>query len=101
MNNKINSNRNVQINQIITLIMIDSNYILPYVAPIYSDSLPREEKEKIIVDANLRCLNVFKAYYNSETYSKYYKVINKIFNEYLEHLEEYDFSKDYRCILRI
>ena len=89
------------INQIITLIMIDSNYILPYVAPIYSDSLPREEKEKIIVDANLRCLNVFKAYYNSETYSKYYKVINKIFNEYLEHLEEYDFSKDYRCILEL
>ena len=91
--------QSLTIEQIITLIMIDANYILPYVAPIYSESTSREEKEKIIVDSNLRCLNVFKTYFGNELYSKYYKVINKIFNEYLEHLEEYDFSKDYRCIL--
>ena len=89
------------INQIITLIMIDANYVLPYVAPIYSEDVSREEKEKIIIDSNFRCLNVFKAYYGSEIYDKYYKIINKIFNAYLEHMDEYDFSTDYRCILEL
>ena len=89
------------IDQIITLIMVDANYILPYVAPLYIDAITREEKEKIIIDSNLRCLNVFRAYYGNELYSKYYKVINKIFNEYLENLEEYNFARDYRCILEL
>ena len=89
------------IDQIITLIMVDANYILPYVAPLYRDNIEYEEKEKIIMDANLRCLNVFRAYYGNEIYSKYYKVINKIYNEYLENLEEYNFSRDYRCILEL
>lgn len=89
------------VDQIITLIMIDANYILPYVAPIYSADTSKEEKEKIIIDSNLRCLNVFKVYFGTDIYAKYYKVINKIFNEYLAHYEEYDFSKDYRCILEL
>ena len=86
------------INQIITLIMIDVNYILPYIVPIYNDNTDIEEKRKIIVDANSRCLNVFKTYYGEEIYNEYYKVINKIYNEYLENFDKYDFSKDYRCI---
>ena len=93
--------QSLTIDQIITLIMIDTNYILPYVAPIYSADTSKEEKEKIIIDSNLRCLNVFKAYFGTDVYSKYYKIINKIFNEYLEHYESYDFSKDYRCILEL
>ena len=69
------------INQIITLVMIDVNYILPYVVPVYNNNLSREEKEKIVIDCNSRCLNVFKEYFKDELYSKYYKVINKIYNE--------------------
>ncbi len=89
------------INQIITLIMIDANYVLPYVAPIYSDSTPKDEKEQIIIDSNLRCLNVFKSYFGEDIYSKYYKIINKIYSEYLENYEEYTFSRDYKCILEL
>ena len=89
------------IDQIVTLIMVDANYILPYVAPLYIDLVTKEEKEKIIIDSNLRCLKVFKAYFGNELYEKYYKLINKIYNEYLENLEEYNFARDYRCILEL
>ena len=89
------------INQIITLVMIDVNYILPYVIPVYNSSASREEKEKIVIDCNSRCLNVFKEYFNDELYSKYYKLINKIYNEYLSNIDKYDYSTDYRCIFEL
>ncbi len=91
----------LSIDQIVTLIMVDANYILPYVAPLYIDTVSKEEKERIIIDSNLRCLNVFKAYYGNDIYAKYYKIINKIYNEYLENLEDYNFARDYRCILEL
>ncbi len=91
----------LNLDQISALIMVDSNYILPYVSPVYNDDTLREEKEKEIINCNYRCLNVFKYYFGEELYNKYYKVINKIFNEYLDNLEKYDYSKDYRCILEL
>ena len=89
------------INQITTLIMIDTNYILPYIVPIYNDNTPIEEKKKITVDANSRCLNVFKNYFGEELYQQYYKTINKIYTAYIDNIEKYDFTKDYRCIFDI
>ena len=97
----IKSIQDLTMDQIITLIMIDANYILPYVVPVYTDSTPREEKEKITIDCNSRCLNVFKEYFGEELYDKYYKTINKIYSEYIENLDNYDFSKDYRCIFEL
>ena len=91
----------LNINQMVSLIMIDVNYCMPYVTPIYNDSDDREVKEKIIIDANSRCLNLFKAYYGEEIYDKYYKVINKIYNEYLSKIEKYNYEKDYNCILEL
>ena len=90
--------QNLTINQIVTLVMIDVNYILPYIVPVYKDETPIEEKKKITIDCNSRCLNVFKAYYGEPIYSKYYKTINKIYSAFMENIEKYDFSKDYRCI---
>jgi len=86
------------INQIITLIMIDVNYVLPYIVPVYNKNIEIEEKKKIITDANSRCLNLFKEYYGIELYNLYYKEINKIYTEYMSHMDEYDFARDYRCI---
>lgn len=90
--------QDLTINQIITLIMIDVNYVLPYIVPIYNDNTDIEEKRKITVDANSRCLNVFKNYYGVELYEQYYKLINKIYSDYLDNINKYDFSRDYRCI---
>ncbi len=84
--------------QIITLIMIDANYALPYIVPVYNRNVSLEEKKKIITDANSRCLNLFKEYYGEDLYNLYYKEINKIYNEYSLHMNEYDFAIDYRCI---
>ena len=42
----------LNVEQISTLILVDSNYILPYVVPVYNDDTSREEKEKLVVDAN-------------------------------------------------
>ena len=86
------------INQIVTLVMIDVNYILPYIVPVYKDDVTIEEKKKITIDANSRCLNVFKAYYGEPLYNKYYKVINKIYLAFMENIDKYDYAKDYRCI---
>lgn len=94
----IKSLQHLTINQIVTLVMIDVNYILPYIVPIYYDDTPIEEKKKITIDANSRCLNVFKAYYGEELYDKYYKTINKIYITFMENMDKYDFAKDYRCL---
>ena len=91
----------LSVDQISTLILVDSNYILPYAVPVYNDDTSIEEKEKIVVDANLRCLNVFKHYYGEELYNQYYKVINKIYNEYLANIIKYDYGRDYRCIFEL
>lgn len=81
------------------LVKIDINYVLPYIAPLYNDSIDRVSKDKIIIDCNSKCLNLFKIYYNSdEVYTNYYKIINKIFNEYLTNLENYNYFTDYECI---
>lgn len=93
--------QNLTLEQMITLVMVDSNYSLLYAIPVYNDDTSREIKQKIIVDCNKRCLNLFKAYYGDEIYSKYYKLINKIFNEYLDNIEKYDYEKDYRCLLEL
>ncbi|MDD6272706.1 MAG: hypothetical protein PUA90_04225 [bacterium] len=88
----------LDINQIISLIMTDVNYSLAYIVPVYNDNDSIEEKEKIIIDCNSRCLYLFKTYYGEEIYDKYYKVINKIFNEYLTNISKYDYSKDYNAL---
>lgn len=85
----------LDINQIISLIMTDVNYALAYIVPIYNEIDTIEEKEKVIIDSNSRCLYLFKTYYGEEIYDKYYKVINKIFNEYLSNIEKYNYTKDY------
>ena len=64
----------------------------------YSD-YDSENKEKVIIDCNSRCLSVFKAYFGEEIYENYYKVINKIYNEYLTDYIRYDFTKDYSSLL--
>ena len=91
----------LSVNQIKTLINVDVNYILPYILPVYNKDTEREEKEKIIIDSNSRCLNVFKQCFGEEKYAKYYRVINKIYNEYLAHIDKYDYEKDYNCILEL
>ena len=88
----------LNIEQITGLIMIDTNYILPYVAPVFYADYNDENKEKVIIDCNSRCLNVFRYYFGSEIYDKYYKVINKIFNEFLTNVNKYDHTKDYNSL---
>ena len=88
----------LSIEQMMLLINIDVNYVLPYVVPIYNNDTDRKTKESIIIDCDSRCLNLFKSYYDQELYSKFYKVINKIYNEYLENIDKYDFNIDYNCV---
>lgn len=81
------------------LIKIDINYVLPYIAPLYNDSLDRVTKDKLVIDCNSKCLNLFRMYYNNEQiYTQYYKIINKIFNEYLTNLDNYNYFIDYECL---
>lgn len=89
---------NLDINQMISLINIDVNYVLPYIVPVYNDNTDIRDKEKTIVDCDFRCLNLFKAYYGEDIYNKYYKVINKIYNDYLVNINSYDFSNDYNSL---
>lgn len=89
----------LNVEQIVSLIRIDANYILPYVAPLFYSDYDSENKEKVIIDCNSRCLSVFKAYFGEEIYENYYKVINKIYNEYLTDYIRYDFTKDYSSLV--
>ncbi len=92
----------LNLDQIKSLINIDVNYVLPYVVPLYNKDEEKAVKEKIIIDSNSRCLNLFKSYYdNNDIYSKYYKLINKIYNTYIENMDEYDYEKDYNCIFEL
>lgn len=95
----INIIRSLPLETINELVKIDINYVLPYIVPLYNDSVDRATKDKIIIDCNSRCLNLFRLYYNSdEVYTNYYKIINKIFNEYLSNLEDYNYFNDYECV---
>lgn len=95
----INIIQSLSLDTIKSLIDIDINYILPFVCPLYNDSVDNDTKSKIIIDCNSRCLNLFKMYYNNdEIYSKYYRVINKIFDEYYINLDKYNYFIDYNCI---
>lgn len=93
--------QNLNEEQIISLIMIDVNYVLPYIIPVYNNDTSREEKEKLVVDCNYRCLSLFKSYFGEEYYSRFYKIINKIYNEYLVNIDKYDYTTDYRCIFEL
>ena len=84
--------------QIISLINIDVNYVLPYIVPLYNDKDERDYKESEALEANSRCLNLFKEYYNEEIYNKYYKVVNKIYNEFISNVDKNEFTSDYDSI---
>lgn len=88
----------LSIEQIMLLINIDVNYVLPYIVPVYNNDTERSTKEQIIIDCDSRCLNLFKAYYGIETYNRFYKVINKIYSELLDNIEKYDYTTDYESI---
>ena len=88
----------LSIEQIMLLINIDVNYVLPYIVSVYNNDTERSTKEQIIIDCDSRCLNLFKAYYGIETYNRFYKVINKIYSELLDNIEKYDYTTDYESI---
>lgn len=91
----------MNINQMCSLINVDVNYCLPYIIPVYNENTSREEKEKIIIDSNKKCLDLFRTYYDDEYYTKYYKIINKIYNEYIVNLDKYNYDTDYKCIFEL
>ena len=93
--------QNLSISQIISLINIDVNYVLPYIVPVYNDNTERTDKENEILDCNARCLTLFREYYGEEIYAKYYKIINKIYNEFIANIDKYDYFKDYRSIFEL
>lgn len=88
----------LSIEQMILLINIDVNYVLPYIVPVYNNDTERTTKENIIIDADSRCLNLFKAYYGIEIYNRFYKVINKIYSELLDNIDKYDYNTDFESI---
>ncbi|MBR4178608.1 MAG: hypothetical protein IKR57_04595 [Bacilli bacterium] len=88
----------LSIEQVLFLVNVDVNYILPYVVPLYKDVTEKEEKLSRTEHAKKRCLEAFKKYYNDEIYNSYNQTICKIYDEYANNIERYDFTKDYRCI---
>ena len=90
--------QSLKVQDIVSLMKIDINYSLPFIIPLYNDKDDRNYKESEALEANSRCLNLFKAYYNDEIYNKYYKVINKIYNEFISNIEKNDYFKDYDSI---
>ncbi len=93
--------QSLSLNQITALINIDTNYCLPYIIPIYNEETDISIKESETMSANARCLQLFELYYGEKVYELYYKVINKIYAEYLNNLDKYDYSKDYNCIFEL
>ncbi len=93
--------QSLSLNQMSALINIDVNYCLPYIIPIYNDDTDIDIKEKEVMSANARCLKLFEFYYGEKTYETYYKMINKIYVEYINNLDKYDYSKDYNCIFEL
>ena len=65
--------QSLSIEQMMLLINIDVNYVLPYVVPIYNNDTDRKTKESIIIDCDSRCLNLFRSYYDQELYNKLLK----------------------------
>lgn len=94
----INKFQDLSVDQIVALIGIDANYVLPYVVPLYKDETEKSEKLNRVELAKNRCIDVFKKFYNDEIYNSYSESIDKIYDEYLKNIERYDFTRDYRCI---
>lgn len=91
--------QSLNIEHIISLINIDVNYVLAYTVPIYDENSSQKTKETIIIDNNKKCLTLFEKYYNNDTlYNEYYKVINKIYNEYLTNINTFDYQNDFDCV---
>jgi len=93
--------QSLSLNQMSALINIDVNYCLPYIIPIYNDDTDLEIKEKETMSANARCLKLFEFYYGEKIYEMYYRMINKIYVEYINNINKYDYSKDYNCIFEL
>ena len=93
--------QSLSLNQISALINIDANYSLPYIIPVYNDDTDKSIKESETMAANARCLKLFEFYYGEKTYELYYKVINKIYVEYMNNLDKYDYSTDFNCIFEL
>lgn len=94
--------QSLQVEAINELIKIDINYLLAYICPLYNDSMDRAAKDKLIIDCNSRCLNLFRLYYSDDKiYTEYYRIINKIFNEYLSNVDNYDCFYDYECVFEL
>ena len=69
--------QSLQVEAINELIKIDINYLLAYICPLYNDSMDRAAKDKLIIDCNSRCLNLFRLYYSDDKiYTEYYRIIN-------------------------
>ena len=94
----INKLQKLSINQILSLIAVDTNYVLPYVIPLYKDDTEKGEKLSRVEAAKKRCLDTFKEYYKESVYDSYSNTIIKIYDEYSKNIDRYDFCKDYRCI---
>lgn len=93
--------QSLSLNQISALINIDVNYCLPYIIPVYNEDSDIELKEKETMSANARCLKLFEFYYGEKTYETYYRMINKIYVEYINNINKYDYAKDYNCIFEL
>ncbi len=93
--------QSLSLNQISALVNIDANYALPYIIPIYNEDTEKDLKESETMAANARCLKLFEFYYGEKIYEQYYKVINKIYVEYMNNLDKYDYTKDYNCIFEL
>ncbi len=93
--------QSLSLNQISALINIDVNYCLPYIIPVYNEDTDIKIKESEIMAANSRCLKLFEFYHGEKVYEQFYKVINKIYVEYINNIEKYDYSKDYNCIFEL
>lgn len=91
----------LSIDQIRLLINIDVNYVIPYLIPLYKETESREKKESIIIDSDSRCLKLFKTIYGDETYENYYKVINRIYKDYITNLDSYYYETDYECLFEL
>lgn len=88
----------LNIDQIKILINIDVNYAIAYIIPLYKETESKEKKESIIIDSDSRCLKLFKSIYGEEIYENYYKIINKIYKEYMNNLNSYYYETDYECL---
>ena len=89
----------LKVEQILILVLADVNYVLPYIAPLYTNRAGLETRKNTVEEANSRALILFQKYYDQKICSDYIETINKIFDEYESHISESDYETDYRCEL--